>query len=90
VLLSICSSPVWVPAGCIGIAWQLVGFKQKIVTKEYLDTKLQEFATKDYLDTKLQPLYIMQALTVLFIAKVAFVASPPPPHPLPSPSSSSL
>ena len=68
------SSPIWVPAGCFGIAWQLFGFKQEIVTKEYLNTKL---------DNALKPLYIMHALTILLIAKGAFVASPALPSPSP-------
>ena len=71
-LLSICSSPITVPAACFAVAWQLFSFKQEIVTKEYLE---------EYLDKKLnkalKPLYIMQALMILPIAKGALFASPP-------------
>jgi hypothetical protein len=73
VLLALFTSPVTIPTAAVVSSWKLSKYTDTLVTKTYLDTKLDNLACKleTKLDKKLLPVYILGSYVGIVITGLA-------------------
>ena len=78
VLLALFTSPVTIPTAAVVSSWKLSKHTDTLVTKTYLDTKLDDLETKldKKLDKKLLPFYILGSYVNIVITGLAFASAP--------------
>ena len=78
VLLALATSPVTIPTAAVVSSWKLSKYTDTLVTKTYLDTKLDDLETKldKKLDKKLLPFYILGSYVGIVITGLAFASAP--------------
>ena len=78
VLLALFTSPVTIPTAAVVSSWKLSKHTDTLVTKTYLDTKLDDLETKldKKLDKKLLPFYILGSYVGIVITGLAFASAP--------------